>query len=56
MSVVSCLAEQLRHHSHQRIVVTAADSVLRTILTILESQEEDSPKSYPLVQTELLAA
>ena len=36
--------EQLRLRSQQRIVTTVEDSVLRTEMTGLESQEEDDPK------------
>ncbi len=36
--------EQLRSRSQQRIVATVEESVLRTELTDLESQEEDTPK------------
>jgi hypothetical protein len=36
--------EQLGLHSQQRIVVIVKDSVLRTEMTGLESQEEDTPK------------
>jgi hypothetical protein len=38
-------AEQLTLRSQQRIVATVEDSVLRTEMTGLESQEEDTPKS-----------
>ena len=37
-------AEQLNLRSQQRIVATVEDSVLRTEMTGLESQEEDAPK------------
>jgi hypothetical protein len=37
-------AEQLNLRSKQRIVPTVEDSVLRTEMTGLESQEEDAPK------------
>ena len=37
-------AEQLSLHSQQRIVATVEDSVLRTEMADLESQEEDAPK------------
>jgi hypothetical protein len=37
-------AQQLNLHSQQRIVPTVEDSVLRTEMTDLESQEEDDPK------------
>jgi hypothetical protein len=37
-------AEQLSLRSQQRIVATVEDSVLRTEMTVLESQEEDAPK------------
>jgi hypothetical protein len=39
----SRLAEQLSLRSHQRIVATVEDSVLRTEMTGFESQEEDAP-------------
>ncbi len=44
MFVVSCHTEQLNLLSQQRIVTTVEDSVLRTEMVDLESQEEDSPK------------
>ena len=37
-------AEQLSLRSQQRIVATVEDSVLRTEIAGLESQEEDAPK------------
>jgi hypothetical protein len=37
-------AEQLSLRSQQRVVATVEDSVLRTEMTVLESQEEDAPK------------
>ena len=37
-------AEQLTLRSQQRIVATVKDSVLRTDMVGLESQEEDAPK------------
>ena len=37
-------AEQLSLHSQQCIVATVEDSVLRTEMSDLESQEEDVPK------------
>ncbi len=37
-------AEQLSLRSQQRIVATVEDSVLRTEMACLESQEEDAPK------------
>jgi hypothetical protein len=37
-------AEQLSLHSQQRIVSIVEDSVLRTEMSGLESQEEDAPK------------
>ncbi len=40
----SCRAEHLSLRSQQRIVVTVEDSVLRTEMGVLESQEEDAPK------------
>jgi hypothetical protein len=43
MFPVSCHTEQLRLCSQQHIVVTVEDSVLRTEMVGLESQEEDSP-------------
>jgi hypothetical protein len=36
--------EQLRLHSQQCIVTTVEDSVLRTEMAGLESQEQDAPK------------
>ncbi len=44
MLAVSRRSEQLRLRSQQRIVATVEDSVLRTEMAGLESQEEDSPK------------
>jgi hypothetical protein len=41
MFVVSSLVEHLNLHSQQCIVATVEDSVLRTEMTDLESQEED---------------
>ena len=43
MFVGSRRVEQLSLHSQQRIVATVEDSVLRTEMTGLESQEEDTP-------------
>ncbi len=40
--MVSCHAEQLRLRSQQHIVSTIEDSVLRTEMTDLKSQEEDA--------------
>ncbi len=37
--------EQLRSRCHQCVVATVEESVLRTEMTDLGSQEEDSPKS-----------
>ncbi len=37
-------AEQLSSHSHQRVVDTVEESVLKTEMTDLESQKEDAPK------------
>jgi hypothetical protein len=37
-------AEQLTLRSQQRIMATVEDSVLRTEMTGLESQEEEAPK------------
>ena len=42
--MVSCRAEQLRLLTQQRIIDTVEDSVLRTEMDNLESQEEDAPK------------
>jgi hypothetical protein len=42
--VSSRRAEQLSLRSQQRIVATVEDSVLRTEMAGLESQEEDAPK------------
>jgi hypothetical protein len=44
MFAVSRRVEQLSLHSQQHIVATVEDSVLRTEMTGLESQEEDAPK------------
>jgi hypothetical protein len=44
-------AEQLSLHSQQRIVATVEDSVLRTEMTGLESQEEDDPKRILFFKT-----
>ena len=41
---VSRRAEQLRLRTQQRIIATAEDSVLRTKMANLESQEEDAHK------------
>jgi hypothetical protein len=41
---VSRRAEQLRLRIQQRIVATVEDSVLRTEMAGLESQEEDAPR------------
>jgi len=41
---VSHLAEQLRLRVQQRVVGTVEDSVLRTEMASLESQEEDAPR------------
>ncbi len=41
--------------SHQRVVATVEESVLKTEMTGLESQEEDAPKEYPLLQVNELA-
>jgi hypothetical protein len=43
---VSRRAEQLRLRVQQRVVATAEDSVLRTEMASLESQEEDAPDAY----------
>ena len=42
--VDSCRAEQLRWRAQERIVANVEDSVLRTKMTSLESQEEDAPR------------
>ena len=44
MYVGSLRPEQLILYSQQRIVATVEDSVLRTEMAGLESQEEDAPK------------
>jgi hypothetical protein len=44
-------AEQLRLTSRHRIVVTVEDSVLRTEMTGLESQEVDDPKRILFFKT-----
>ena len=44
MSSASRRVEQLSLHSQQRIVSTIEDSVLRTEMADLESQEKDTPK------------
>jgi hypothetical protein len=44
-------AEQLKLHSQQRIVTTVEDSVLRTEMTGLESQEEDAPNRILFFKT-----
>jgi hypothetical protein len=51
MVVVSCRTEQLSLHSQQRIVATVEDSVLRTEMTDLESQEEDPPQRILFFKT-----
>ena len=40
----SLRAEQLILRSQQRVVTTVEESVLKTEMTVLESQEEDAPK------------
>jgi hypothetical protein len=49
MPAGSLRAEQLRLYSQQLIVATVEDSVLRTEMVDLESQEEDAPNrlSFP---------
>ena len=42
--VISRRAEQFRLRTQQRIVATVEDSVLRTEMENLESQEEDTPR------------
>jgi hypothetical protein len=44
MFVVWHRAERLRLRSQQRIITTAEDSVLRTEMVSLKSQDEDAPK------------
>jgi hypothetical protein len=44
MFVGSRRAEQLSLHSQQRVVATVEDSLLRTEMADIESQEEDAPK------------
>ncbi len=41
---VSRRAEQLLLHTQKRVVATVEDSVLRTEMASLESQEEDAPR------------
>ena len=41
---VSRRAEQLRLRAQQRVVATVQDSVLRTEMENLESEEEDAPR------------
>jgi len=40
----ACCTEQFCLRTQQRIVTTVEDSVLRTEMGVLESQEEDTPK------------
>ncbi len=40
----SLRAEQLSFRSQQRVVATVEESVLKTEMTGLESQEEDAPR------------
>ena len=47
----SRLAEQLSLRSQHRIVATVEDSVFRTEMAGLESQEEDSPKRILFFKT-----
>ncbi len=44
MSTGSHRSEQLSLRSQQRVVATVEESVLKTEMTDLESQEEDDPK------------
>jgi hypothetical protein len=44
-------AEQLSQHSQQRVVATVEDSVLRTEMAGIESQEEDAPKRILFFKT-----
>jgi hypothetical protein len=44
-------AEQLSFHSHQRVVDTVEDSVLKMEIAGLESQEEDAPKRILFFKT-----
>jgi hypothetical protein len=48
-------AEQLSLRSQQRVVSTVEESVLKTEMADLESQEEDAPKVSPLLQANELA-
>jgi hypothetical protein len=48
-------AEQLSLRSQQRIVATVEESVLKTEMAGLESQEEDAPEASPLLQANELA-
>jgi hypothetical protein len=41
---VSYRVEQLRFRAQQRVVATVEDSVLRTEMVSLESQEDDAPR------------
>ena len=47
--------EHLSLRSQQRIVATVEESVLKTEMAGLESQEEDAPKASPLLQTHELS-
>ncbi len=47
-------AEQLGMRSQQRVVATVEDSVLRTEIAGLESQEEDAPKRILFFQADEL--
>ncbi len=47
----SLRTEQLNIHSQQRIVTTVEESVLRTEMTGLESQEEDDPNRILFFKT-----
>ena len=55
MFVGSRRVEQSRLYSQEHIVATVEDSVLRTEMTDLESQEEDAPKSILFFMTHGLA-
>jgi hypothetical protein len=51
MFVGSRRAEQLSLRSKQRVVATVEESVLKTEMGVLESQEEDAPKRLLFFKT-----
>ncbi len=53
--VESRQAEQLSLRSQQRVVATVEESVLKTEMAGLESQEEDAPKRLLFIQAHELA-